>query len=114
MPIRLILNKNNSIKEAYHNSIEINDIHIIVSDEEWEKFNRHPHHAIKHVDGNLTVDADYLAQWEMQVKVLEYKRYLTDTDFYMLADKYATLEDTRKEELLAKRSEAREYINTHL
>jgi len=113
MAIQITLNEDNSVKAAYHENIELEGSHIVVSDEEWESFNRHPSHAIKHVDGKLTVDADYFAQREIQAKVLEYKRYLESTDFYMLVDKYATLDDARKEELLAKRSEARAYINAH-
>lgn len=39
------------------------------------------------------------------------KDYLVSTDFYMTVDKYITLSNERKEELVTKRAEARLVIN---
>ena len=45
-------------------------------------------------------------------QIQEAKIYLASTDFYMTVDKYAELDEARKVELMTKRAEAREVINT--
>ena len=45
-------------------------------------------------------------------QIQEAKVYLASTDFYMTVDKYAELDEARKVELITKRAEARELINT--
>lgn len=39
------------------------------------------------------------------------QQYLRDTDFYMTVDKYATLDEDKKQELTRLRQEARDTIN---
>lgn len=53
-----------------------------------------------------------LAKQESDRQIAEAKTYLADTDFYMIVDKYAELDEARKVELTTKRAEARELINT--
>lgn len=48
-----------------------------------------------------------------QIKVYDAKEYLSTTDFKMTVDYFSTLEEAKKQELLTKRAEAREYIRAN-
>ena len=51
-----------------------------------------------------------LAQKELDRKVAEVKQYLQSTDYKMTVDYFATLEKIVQDDLILKRSEAREFI----
>ena len=60
----------------------------------------------------LEFTEEELAKQESDRQIAESKTYLASTDFYMTVDKYAELDEARKVELVTKRAEAREVINT--
>lgn len=49
----------------------------------------------------------------INIKIQEAQTYLDDTDFKMLVDYFSTLEETKKQELITKRAEARDYIRAN-
>ena len=53
-----------------------------------------------------------IAQQELQIKINEAKAYLSSTDYKMTVDYFATLSKEQQDDLILKRSEARELINT--
>ncbi|MDD5359995.1 MAG: hypothetical protein PHI02_06980 [Sulfurovaceae bacterium] len=56
---------------------------------------------------NPPLTAEQLREREIETA----QQYLRDTDFYMTVDKYATLDEDRKQELTRLRQEARDTIN---
>ncbi len=56
---------------------------------------------------------DEIKKAEILIKLQESQKYLDDTDFKMLVDYFSTLEESKKQELISKRAEARDYIRAN-
>ncbi len=59
----------------------------------------------------IVINQDKVNKKAKDKAIQEAKKYLLDTDFYFIVDKYSTLDETKKLELEAKRLEARGVIN---
>lgn len=96
--------------------LEIPEPNISVEDDVWmdvleNHYNYYNSKTQKFEHKDFRNEEQILKQ-ENDNKILIAKKYLQSTDFYMTVDKYATLTEEKKEELITKRAEARELINS--
>lgn len=112
------INENNKLLGWY--DVEIHDViptpNIEVTDEQWQEAIDNGHNKVNE-DGTTELfdfrTNEEIEEQELQSKINEAKKYLSDTDYKMTIDYFATLIKEVQDELIKLRAEAREFVRVN-
>lgn len=110
--IKIKYDENGSIVDAFDSSIEIDGDYIIVDSSIWGEYSKYSKDDLKIEDANIVI----LNGADNKLDIIKIKakalKYLADTGWYVERLNDPTSGKAIPEEVLAKRVEARELINT--
>ena len=78
---------------------------------DYNKPNSLDNYVVNNSNDGIVIDETIALEQAEATQKAEAQKYLSDTDFYMTIDKYATLTDLKKAELTMLRANARDVIN---